>query len=98
MGQISAQRSDVVVITDDNPRTEDAAHIRAEVFKGTLGQSAKVFEIGDRREAISFALSIASSGDVVAVLGKGHEVGQEVNGVISEFDDVKVILEVIANA
>jgi UDP-N-acetylmuramoyl-L-alanyl-D-glutamate--2,6-diaminopimelate ligase len=98
MGQISAELSDIVVITDDNPRTEDAAQIRAEVFNGTLGKPAKVFEIGDRREAIAFALSTASSGDVVAVLGKGHEVGQEVNGVITEFDDVKVIREVIANA
>jgi len=98
MGQISAELSDIVVITDDNPRTEDAAQIRAEVFNGTLGKPAKVFEIGDRQEAIAFALSTASSGDVVAVLGKGHEVGQEVNGVITEFDDVKVIREVIANA
>jgi UDP-N-acetylmuramoyl-L-alanyl-D-glutamate--2,6-diaminopimelate ligase len=96
MGQISAELSDVVVITDDNPRSEDPAQIRSEVFKGTLGQPAQVFEIGDRREAISFALSMAGPGDVVAVLGKGHEVGQEINGEITDFDDAKVIREVIA--
>jgi len=96
MGQISAELSDVVVITDDNPRSEDPAQIRSEVFQGTLGQPAKVFEIGDRREAISFALSMAGPGDVVAVLGKGHEIGQEINGEITDFDDAKVIREVIA--
>ena len=98
MGQISAQLSDVVVITDDNPRSEDPAQIRQAVLQGTLGQPAQVFEIGDRLEAISFALSMAGAGDVVAVLGKGHEVGQEVKGIITDFDDVKVIREVIANA
>ena len=98
MGQISASLADVVVITDDNPRSEDPAQIREAVFQGTLGQPAQVFEIGDRREAISFALSLAGAGDVVAVLGKGHEVGQEVNGVVTDFDDVKVIREVIASA
>jgi len=98
MGQISAQLSDVVVITDDNPRSESPAHIRSEVFQGTLGQPAQVFEIGDRREAITFAISLASAGDVVAVLGKGHEVGQEVNGVVADFDDVAVIREVLADA
>lgn len=98
MGQISAALSDVVVITDDNPRSEDPAFIRSQVFQGTLGQPAEVIEIGDRREAISYALSIAGVGDVVAVLGKGHEVGQEINGVVTEFDDVKVIQEVIASA
>ena len=98
MGQIAAQLSDVVVITDDNPRSENPAHIRSEVFSGTLGQPAQVIEIGDRREAIAYALSVATAGDVVAVLGKGHEVGQEVNGVVTDFDDVKVILEVISGA
>lgn len=98
MGQIAAQLSDVVVITDDNPRSESPAHIRSEVFSGTLGQPAQVIEIGDRREAISYAISVATAGDVVAVLGKGHEVGQEVNGVVTDFDDVKVIREVISGA
>jgi len=98
MGQIAARLADVVVITDDNPRSEDPAQIRQAVFEGTLGQPAQVFKIGDRRDAIAFAISLAGSGDVVAVLGKGHEVGQEVNGIITEFDDVKVIREVIVGA
>lgn len=98
MGRISAHLSNMVIITDDNPRSEDPAKIRSEVLAGTQDQLAEVFEIGDRREAISFALSSAGIGDVVAVLGKGHEVGQEVNGVISDFDDVLVIREVIASA
>ena len=91
MGKIAAQISDVVIITDDNPRSEDPAKIRAQVKAGINLDEVKVFEIGDRREAINKALSIASNNDVVAVLGKGHEQGQEIAGQIHPFDDVKVI-------
>lgn len=98
MGQIAAKLSDLVVVTDDNPRTEAAADIRKQVLAGALGQAAEVLEIGDRELAITTAISLAEPGDVIAVLGKGHEVGQEVNGVITPFDDAQVILEVLANA
>lgn len=97
MGQVSAELSDVLIITDDNPRFEDPAEIRSAIFEGTVGLPTQVIEIGDRRAAINHALSIAQTGDVIAVLGKGHELGQEANGVIAEFDDVAVILESLSD-
>ncbi len=87
MGEIAARLADVVVVTDDNPRTEDPAAIRAEVLAGTRGGSAEVHEVGDRREAIRLAASLAREGDCVVVAGKGHETGQEVAGVKHPFDD-----------
>ncbi len=95
MGQIAARDADVVVVTDDNPRSEDPGAIRAEVLAGTeLVDSARragVVEVGDRRQAITVAVQGASEGDVVLVLGKGHEQGQEVMGVVSAFDDASVL-------
>ncbi|MEY4493174.1 MAG: hypothetical protein RL355_523 [Actinomycetota bacterium] len=91
MGKIAAEISDVVIVTDDNPRSEDPASIRAQVKAGIVETEVKVFEIGDRREAINKALTLASNNDVVAVLGKGHEQGQEIAGQVHPFDDVKVI-------
>ena len=93
MGRISAQISDVVIVTDDNPRSENPESIRAQVLSGLAGTDVKVVEIGDRRNAIKYALQLASHSDVIAVLGKGHEQGQEIAGVVHPFDDVKVIQE-----
>ena len=93
MGKVAAQISDVVIVTDDNPRSEDPAKIRAAVLGGINELEAEVLEIGDRRAAIKQALAKASHSDVVAVLGKGHEQGQEIAGEIFPFDDVKVIQE-----
>ena len=98
MGHIASQLSDVVIVTDDNPRTEDANAIRAEVQRGASNGAAQVRNIGDRRSAIHEALSIAQVGDIVAVLGKGHESGQEVAGVIHPFDDREVIQQESAHA
>lgn len=93
MGRIAAQISDVVIVTDDNPRSEDPAKIRAGVLSGITQSKTSVVEIADRREAIKQALAKASQNDVVAVLGKGHEQGQEIAGKIYPFDDVQVIQE-----
>jgi UDP-N-acetylmuramoyl-L-alanyl-D-glutamate--2,6-diaminopimelate ligase len=87
MGAIAAGAADVLVVTDDNPRGEDPATIRAEVLAGTRDGTAEVLEVGDRREAIREALGRARTGDVVLVAGKGHETGQEVAGVVHPFDD-----------
>jgi UDP-N-acetylmuramoyl-L-alanyl-D-glutamate--2,6-diaminopimelate ligase len=92
MGEAAAKLSDLVIVTDDNPRSEIPADIRSAVVGGTVGGKAEVVEIADRREAIRFALSQASDGDVIAVLGKGHESGQEINGEILPFDDREVIV------
>ncbi|WP_436698296.1 UDP-N-acetylmuramoyl-L-alanyl-D-glutamate--2,6-diaminopimelate ligase [Nocardioides sp. BYT-33-1] len=100
MGAIAAELADVVVVTDDNPRTEDSAAIRAAVLEGARPAAARtgseVLEIGDRREAIAAALRLAAPGDVVLVAGKGHEAGQEVAGVVHPFDDRDVVRALLA--
>ncbi len=93
MGEIAARLADVLVVTDDNPRTEDPAAIRAAILDGTGGAHAEVIEVGDRRAAIREALARASTGDVVLVAGKGHETGQEVAGQVHPFDDRDVVRE-----
>ncbi|UMG92102.1 cyanophycin synthetase [Nocardioides sp. TF02-7] len=99
MGAIAATAADVVVVTDDNPRSEDPAAIRAELLAGarevTEGERAEVHEVGGRRAAIAFALVAARPGDVVLVAGKGHETGQEVAGVVHPFDDREVVREIL---
>ena len=99
MGEIAARLADVLVVTDDNPRGEEPAAIRAEILAGTRGGTAEVLEVGDRRAAIREAVGRARTGDVVLVAGKGHETGQEVAGVVLPFDDRDVVraeLEVLA--
>nr|WP_229674544.1 UDP-N-acetylmuramoyl-L-alanyl-D-glutamate--2,6-diaminopimelate ligase [Nakamurella endophytica] len=93
MGAAVAAWADLVVVTDDNPRSESPAAIRAAVLAGTRGAmrrrpgQADVREVGDRHEAIRAAVAAARAGDVVVVAGKGHETGQEVAGVVHEFSD-----------
>lgn len=95
MGAEAAARSDVLIVTDDNPRTEDPAEIRAAMLAGTTGSAADVREIGDRRAAIVAAVALAKPGDVLVVAGKGHETGQEVQGVKHPFDDVHELTRAI---
>ncbi len=99
MGAAAARGAAVVVVTDDNPRTEEPAAIRAEVLAGASQARAddrlatEILDGGDRRSAIRLALRLAGAGDVVAVLGKGHEPGQELAGRTLPFSDVEVIRE-----
>lgn len=97
MGEIAARLADLVVVTDDNPRSEDPATIRAEILAGTRGGTAEVIEVGGRRAAIEYAVSVAGTGDTVLVAGKGHETGQEIAGVVHPFDDRQVLADVIAS-
>lgn len=89
MGRVAAELADLVVITDDNPRDEEPADIRAAIVAGAtaVGSAAKVVEIGDRREAIDHAVAWAQPGDVVLIAGKGHEAGQTSHGQTRPFDD-----------
>jgi UDP-N-acetylmuramoyl-L-alanyl-D-glutamate--2,6-diaminopimelate ligase len=83
MGAISAERADVTIVTDDNPRTEEPASIRAEILAAAPGAT----EIGDRAEAINAAVAMMQPGDVVLVAGKGHETGQIVGNTVRPFSD-----------
>jgi UDP-N-acetylmuramoyl-L-alanyl-D-glutamate--2,6-diaminopimelate ligase len=97
MGRIAAQWADLVVVTDDNPRSEDPAGIRAAILSGAVqvpGQ-AEVVEIGDRRDAIVHAVTWARPGDIVLVAGKGHETGQTAAGVTRPFDDREELAEAL---
>ncbi|KAA0092415.1 UDP-N-acetylmuramoyl-L-alanyl-D-glutamate--2,6-diaminopimelate ligase [Mycolicibacterium sp. P1-18] len=87
MGRVAAELADLVVVTDDNPRDEDPADIRAAIVAGAAGGSAAVEEIADRAAAIDFAVAWAARGDVVLVAGKGHEAGQTSHGQTRPFDD-----------
>jgi UDP-N-acetylmuramoyl-L-alanyl-D-glutamate--2,6-diaminopimelate ligase len=93
MGEIAAAGADLLIVTDDNPRSEDPAAIRAAILAGTSNGPAEVLEIGDRRAAIAEAVRRAGPGDVVLVAGKGHETGQEIAGVVHPFDDRAVARE-----
>jgi UDP-N-acetylmuramoyl-L-alanyl-D-glutamate--2,6-diaminopimelate ligase len=95
MGEIAGRLADVLVVTDDNPRTEDPAAIRAAVLDGTRAATAEVLEIGDRRAAIAEAVRRAEPGDIVLVAGKGHETGQEIDGTVHPFDDRTVAREAL---
>jgi UDP-N-acetylmuramoyl-L-alanyl-D-glutamate--2,6-diaminopimelate ligase len=99
MGMVAARLSDVVVITSDNPRSEDPARIIEEVRRGAEAearQTGAVLEaVVDRRDAILAAVRQAESGDVVLVAGKGHETYQEIAGTRQPFDDVEVAREAL---
>ena len=91
MGELAARLADLVVITDDNPRSEDPAAIRAALLDGTgaapPAERAHVLEVADRAQAIEAALAAARAGDCVLVAGKGHEQGQHMDGRSEPFDD-----------
>jgi UDP-N-acetylmuramoyl-L-alanyl-D-glutamate--2,6-diaminopimelate ligase len=84
MGEIAASLADIAIVTDDNPRSEDPAAIRAEIMAAAPGAR----EIGGRREAIRSAAALLGEGDVLVVAGKGHEQGQIVGAEVLPFDDV----------
>jgi UDP-N-acetylmuramoyl-L-alanyl-D-glutamate--2,6-diaminopimelate ligase len=92
MGAAAARLADHVIVTDDNPRTEDAAAIRREVLAGAPG----AIEIGGRREAIAAAIQMAGADDIVLIAGKGHEQGQILGDLVLPFDDVSVARECAA--
>lgn len=87
MGRVAAELADLVVVTDDNPRDENPATIRAAILAGAANGKAAVVEIGDRRAAIEHAVRWARAGDTVLIAGKGHETGQTSTGRTVPFDD-----------
>ncbi len=97
MGAEAARRADLLVVTDDNPRTEDPAAIRAAMRSGAQAGSAEVVEIADRAAAIDYAVGRAGPGDAVVVAGKGHETGQQVHDVTYPFSDAEVLAQTLAD-
>ncbi len=94
MGGIAAELSDQVIVTDDNPRTEDPTLIRAAIQAGVpVELKNRVLEIPDRRQAIKAAVRLTKDRDVILVAGKGHETYQEIKGVREDFDDRAVLRE-----
>ena len=99
MGAVAADLADVLVVTDDNPRSEDPAMIRQAILAGVQtvnpSQRAQVREIGDRREALRYLVSQAEHNDVVLALGKGHETTQEIDGRFYHFDDAHELAQAL---
>ena len=92
MGEVATRLSDVVIVTDDNPRSEDPATIRADILAG----AASAIEVAGRKDAIARALEMAASGDIILLAGKGHETGQIVGDRVLPFDDALVARECAA--
>ncbi len=92
MGAIASAQADVVIVTDDNPRSENPAEIRASI----LAQAPGALEIGDRAAAIRHAVSLLKTGDVLVVAGKGHETGQIVGGKTLPFSDHDAVRSALA--
>jgi len=84
MGEIAARLADMAIVTDDNPRSEEPASIRAAILAAAPG----ALEVGDRHLAIQQAIGLLGEGDVLVIAGKGHEQGQTIAGVVHPFDDV----------
>jgi UDP-N-acetylmuramoyl-L-alanyl-D-glutamate--2,6-diaminopimelate ligase len=94
MGAAAAAGADLVIVTDDNPRSEEPAAIRAAILAAAPG----AIEIADRRAAIAYAVAELGEGDVLVVAGKGHEQGQIVAGVVHPFDDVAEVVAALGPA
>ncbi len=92
MGAIAAEKADIAIVTDDNPRSETPATIRAEI----MAASPRLREIGDRAEAIKAAVALLQAGDVLVVAGKGHETGQIIGDRTLPFSDHEVVRSAIA--
>ncbi|WP_136656303.1 UDP-N-acetylmuramoyl-L-alanyl-D-glutamate--2,6-diaminopimelate ligase [Nitratireductor sp. XY-223] len=92
MGEIATRLADMVIVTDDNPRSEDAGSIRAEI----LAEAPGALEIGDRAQAIADAVAMVAEGDTLVVAGKGHEEGQTVGDTVLPFSDHEEIRKAIA--
>jgi UDP-N-acetylmuramoyl-L-alanyl-D-glutamate--2,6-diaminopimelate ligase len=92
MGAVATHLSDVVIVTDDNPRSEDPALIRHAIMAGASGAT----EVAGRREAIGEAIRIAKEGDIILLAGKGHETGQIIGDKVLPFDDALVARECAA--
>lgn len=96
MAQIASEMSDKAIFTSDNPRSENPETIIEEMEKGVEGQNfKKTISIVDRKQAIKTACQLAQPGDIILIAGKGHETYQEIHGVRHDFDDMKIVKELL---
>ena len=96
MGGIASDLSDKAIFTSDNPRNEDAEVIISEMETGVAPQNYKrILSITDRKQAIKTACQLAQPNDIILIAGKGHETYQEINGVRHDFDDMKIVKELL---
>lgn len=96
MGGIASDLSDKAIFTSDNPRNEDAEVIISEMETGVAPQNYKrILSITDRKQAIKTACQLAQPDDIILIAGKGHETYQEINGVRHDFDDMKIVKELL---
>jgi UDP-N-acetylmuramoyl-L-alanyl-D-glutamate--2,6-diaminopimelate ligase len=96
MGGIASDLSDKAIFTSDNPRNEDAEIIISEMEQGVAPQNFKrILSITDRKQAIKTACQMAQPNDIILIAGKGHETYQEINGVRHDFDDMKIVKELL---
>ena len=96
MGRMATDLSDIVVVTTDNPRTEDPDEIIKEILIGTVGSKAEVISITDRSEAIAHALKIAKAGDTILLAGKGHETYQVIGKKRVHYDEREVVADILS--
>jgi len=96
MGKVASDLSTKVILTSDNPRTEDPDKIIEDVEAGVEAHNwSKVISVTNRKQAIKSACAMAKAKDIILIAGKGHETYQEVNGVRSDFDDMKIVQEML---
>ena len=96
MGRIAAQHADFVIVTSDNPRTEDPDAIIADILPGLEGSATPHIAVTDRVEAIHYAMDHAQSGDTIVLCGKGHETYQEVNHEKHHMDEREIVADYLA--
>ena len=96
MGKIAAELADLVIVTSDNPRTEDPEAIIADILPGLAGSDTPYQVICDRVEAIHWAMDHARPGDVIALCGKGHETYQEINHKKYHMDEREIVADYLA--
>jgi UDP-N-acetylmuramoyl-L-alanyl-D-glutamate--2,6-diaminopimelate ligase len=98
MAEIATEMSDKVILTSDNPRSENPDEIIREMQKGVpVEKSARALSVTNRAEAIKVACALAQPGDILLIAGKGHEKYQEINGVKYPFDDFETVKETLKN-
>ena len=95
MGEITGKYADLCILTCDNPRFEELHDINEDIKVGLQKSGGRYIEIDDRKEAIAYSMSHAESGDIILLLGKGHEDYQEIKGEKYHFDEREVVAQIL---